>query len=195
MIRGPLRSTTAVNLRMSSELRLDSDPVTSSPQLAPRTPGQALVEFALVLTALLFLVVATVDIGRLFYEYEAMVAGTDAASIWMEDNRRFKSTLYNCSEPAATNGAKEVARDHSGGVVATTEVSADWGSFSGIPPTWTSEGTTGAWTSDKEYRVTINHPFTPLTPLAEGLINATAGQLTMTYSAYGKHRTASTTCS
>lgn len=166
--------------RMSSEPRLDVDPVTSSPQPGPGAPGQALVEFALVLTALLFLMVVAVDVGRLFYEYEAMVAGADAAAIWMEDNRKYKYT-YDCTAGNADAAAKQVARDHSGQVVATSEVGLSW--------------TGTAWAGASQYTVTITHNFTALTPLAETALKAAGGPLTMTYSARGKHRGASTyTC-
>lgn len=108
------------------------DHSTTSCRVARRTRGQAMVEFALVLPVLLFMLVMTIDVGRLFYSYVgvANAAREGAAYAIASDasgNPRARDTstvaayaLQELTGDASAYAVATVCRDNAGAIIACT---------------------------------------------------------------------------
>ena len=126
--------------------------------LGQRRRGQGLVEFAIVLPVLLLILVAAVDVGRLFSAYVTI------------QNAAKEGAFFGASRPECTTPGTGCADPNN----TTWHVNQDMGGLSGSTLTVTcidaSTGTVKALTSclgGDSYQVAIDYPFNLLTPFAQ----------------------------
>ena len=114
-----------------------------------RRHGQALVEFALILPIMLFLLVIAIDFGRLFY-----------MNIGINNGAR-EGAAYGAKEPNDTTGITTRVRQELGLTASDTSVSV---TKTCNPDCWTSPAVTPAHT----IKVTASTSFSFLTPFING---------------------------
>lgn len=73
-------------------------------------PGQALVELALSITLIFFLVAAAIDLGLAFKTYQTLVNATAEASTYLSINPKLNCAVSSCPNGNAFVAADQVAR-------------------------------------------------------------------------------------
>ena len=129
--------------------------------LRRRTYGQSLAEFALIAPVFLMMVLGVVDLGRVFYSYEALANAT-------REGARY------CALHAHDTYAKNVSSDTRTRV--TDELGGSVSNLSVASPACDTSVVTG-----EPVTVTASTTFTPITPLISALFSG--GTLTLTASA------------
>lgn len=160
-------------------------------EAAPRARGQGLVEFALVLPVVLLILIAAVDVARLFFAY---VTITNAAK---------EGALFGAISPACAH-----ATDCQNPNNADWHTSSDLNDLSPSPSiTVTCNGASmpAACSSGSTYEIAVTYPFSFFTPLAGSIfgspmnLRATASSLVLNdaaavnYPALGIEKTSTTT--
>lgn len=112
-------------------------------------PGQALVEFALILPLLLLIVLMIVDFGRVIYYY---------------------TTLYNAAREGARYGIV-----HKGDLAGMRNAAADM--LIGINVPFSAIDATQTTADPKRARVEITYDFLPVTPLVGSFIGTESGTI------------------
>ena len=131
-------------------------------RLRPRTHGQALVEFALVLPVFLFLLLIAVDFGRLFFSYVEI------------NNAAREGASYAATNPTDQAGIQAHINQE-------TNAQSQRGAGAISAPTVTCKDTTGAVMAcsaaaggagpGNTVTVSVTEPFTFFTPLINGFFN------------------------
>lgn len=109
--------------------------------------AQALVEFALILPVLALLLVAILDLGRMFYSYEALA------------NAAREGARYYALHPGEVAATEERVRAELDGRVSPVTITVacpESGSCANLNP-------------GQEVRVTVSWAFTPITPLISAI--------------------------
>jgi Flp pilus assembly protein TadG len=149
----------------------------------PRSRGQAVVEFALILPVFLLLTLGVVDMARVFTSYIALTNGVSNASIYASQGNHLKwctgtATAADVPCPAGTVATQQA--QNPGNIAYQIRVEAvglDIGTIVMSAPlcTLTSDGTTANCTSTtpnaySSVRITASYQMTLLTPLMTTLM-------------------------
>lgn len=172
---------------------------TPTPPSPGRAPAQALVEFAFVMLWGMLSLMVLIDVGRLFYEYNAMRGGILMGSAQMQASTKYSGYATQCTtgyvvnppaSPVTTPCQKvsQIMLDASG--LATAPSQDLYGSAlpTGDLESITFTAVSGSlFTACGQYRITWNRPFLPVTPYARQLLGATGMALTLTAQIQGQH--------
>lgn len=112
---------------------------------SPRTSGQSLVEFAIILTVVLLLILGSIDLGRGIYAFSVI------------QNAAREGARYGSLHPADAGGILAAARHLAHGL--------DVGSMS----------VTHGFPNTETVRVTVTYTFNPITPMLARLISGGSG--------------------
>lgn len=156
--------------RLLFRTRADGPPARRRRSPETRSPGQALVEFALILPVFLLLLVMAIDFGRLFYTWIALHNAAREGA-----NQGANTPAVTAQITAKAGGEKSSQGQRGEGSAAISIACAD-PTGTTIPCT-TASGGGGAGNT---LTVTVSEPFSFLTPLVNG---AFGGSLQMTASA------------
>ena len=137
--------------------------------LRPRSRGQALVELALVLPVMLFLLLGAVDLGRVFYAQITITNASKEAALVAASTTGTFTAGQNCS---ASN------------TVMCAATNEDAGGFVTISPANVTATTCGAdATFGSSAQVTVTAPFQLMTPIIGSIIGSQAIMLSSTSTA------------
>ncbi len=126
-----------------------------SGSVGSRRRGQGLAEFALVLPVLLVILIAAVDVGRLFFAYVTIADAAKEGALFGATDPGCTSTGPGCGDP--NNTTWHVTSDLNG-LAPSPAISA---SCSGSP-----------CIAGSSYQVNVTYPFTFFTPLAGSILGA-----------------------
>jgi PKD repeat protein len=157
--------------------------------LRSRTRGQALVEFAIILPVLLFLLVIAIDFGRLFFTYVQV------------NNAAREAANYGASAPTdtATISARASGEKNSQAQRGENAITVSTSCADATGTTITCAAATGGSGAGNTITVRVNEPFTFLTPIISSVfgssiqMNASATATVLGY-ASGGTGTVPTTC-
>lgn len=173
-----------------------------------RLDGQALVEFAFVLLFGMVSLIMLLDIGRFFFEYNAMRGGVLMGAVQMQEYKSYSSYSSTCSsiyeistpESGTDNPCRKLwqimknasglgdapANDLYGAALTTAEKEKI--TFTAVSGT--------LFSSCSKYKITWQRPFLPLAPYSRQLLALGTMSLTMTAEVQGRHNnaTAGTSC-
>jgi Flp pilus assembly protein TadG len=148
----------------------------------PRSRGQALVEFALVLPVMMLVLLIVVDFGRLFFAYisdvNAAREGASYAAMHAADSPYDATTYYTGVQQAAL--AQANAQGQGGGGTLAVASPACFSPSAPSNPIGCNVAAQFAGGSGDQVTVTVSQPFSFLTPLIN---NFFGGSLTLTASA------------
>jgi Flp pilus assembly protein TadG len=132
-------------------------------RLRPRSPGQALVEFALLLPVFLLLLVAAVDFGRLFFTYiQIHNAAREAANYGIHDPANMVAITGQAT------GEKNAQAQRGEAAISVTTSCADAGGA-----TIACAAAEGGGGSGSTITVVVRQPFTFLTPVIGSILGST----------------------
>lgn len=131
--------------------------------LRPRSRGQSMVEFALVLPILALLMFAVVDFGRAFFMYLSAASGA-------RDGARYGTIYPGCNDPAGSTQASIQAKIRS-----STDSAVEWARVTPVVTYFNAAATPSVVTTPVipgliEVQVVI--PYEPITPLVGPIIGA-----------------------
>jgi Flp pilus assembly protein TadG len=122
-----------------------------------RSPGQALVEFAIVLPIMLVLAAVAIDAGRLFFAYVTIESAAKEGALYGATRPQCDVASTDCPDPS--NVAWHLSQDLSG-LTSTSRQIECIDAASGLSKSVSSCG------SGDTYRVSVSYPFSPITPVA-----------------------------
>ena len=120
-------------------------------RLWPRTRGQALVEFALVLPVLLLVVGGALDLGRLFFAYVSVENAAKEGAFFGATNPYCDASKAGCADPS--NVTWHATNELSGLTGATVTVTCN------------GAAVTLSCTPGSTYAVRVSYPFSLITPI------------------------------
>ncbi|MBI4491543.1 MAG: pilus assembly protein [Chloroflexi bacterium] len=153
--------------------------------------GQALVEFAFVLLFAMISFLLLLDIGRFFFEYNAMRGGLLMGSVQMQESNNYKGYSTCDTKKAAV---EQVLRDASGlGTSPSTDLygntlpTGEQESLTFTPSSCGTSARTGLFSACNSYTLTWSRPFLPVAPFARQLLGLGGMSLTLTAEIKSQH--------
>lgn len=136
-----------------------------------RKRSQSMVEFALVLPSLIFILVGSVDLGRIFYDSVAINGAAEAGSLVAIESRR----ALNPSPAAADAAVREAIKRSTNPDVFPFFKIDDGDIVLDIP-----------WVRDRPYSITVSRQFLFITPIVANIMSG-GGPMDLKTTVRGRH--------